>query len=158
LWVIRASAALQSNRVTLKCSQMELRKDRFGTSTGSSPPTSTPTPRITTTYPTATSKMDPIAPKRTTQKHQKTTIPGCPQVPGTRTRKYPQHRPWTIHHSYQEMRAKSEMTRGQLRYPSDRPAFPDNLHFRPDNGSPRMGKVAIIRDVAAVTCVEPAVN
>ena len=34
----------------------------------------------------------------------------------------------------------------------------DNLHFRPDNGSPRMGKVAVIRDMAAVTYVNPSVN
>jgi len=56
------------------------------------------------------------------------------------------------------MQAKFEMTRGQLQYPSDRPTFPDNLHFRPDNGSPRVGKVIIIRDIAAVTYVVPAVN
>ena len=34
----------------------------------------------------------------------------------------------------------------------------DNLHSRPGNGLPRMGKVAVIRDMAAVTCVNPSAN
>ena len=153
---MRAFALLPSNRVTPKCSQMVFRKDKLGTSTGDSPQTPTPIPSITTTYPIATSRMDPIAPKKSTQKHPKTTIPSRSQVPGTLAHKYPQQHPRAILHSYQQTRAKFEMTKGQLRYPSERPAFPDNLHFRPDNGSPRMGKVAIIRDMAAVTYVEPA--
>ena len=40
----------------------------------------------------------------------------------------------------------------------NRPTFPDDLHSRPDDGSPRIGKVAIIRDMAAATYVMPAVN
>ena len=33
-----------------------------------------------------------------------------------------------------------------------------NLHFRAENGSPRMGKVAIIRDMAAVSYVKRVVD
>ena len=86
---MRASAALQSNRVAPKCSQMVLRKDKLETSTGNSPLTPTLILSITTTYLTATSRMGPVAPKRSTQKPPKTTILSRPQVLGTQARKYP---------------------------------------------------------------------
>ena len=41
---------------------------------------------------------------------------------------------------------------------SNRPSFPLNSHPRPDNGFARTGKVAVIRDVAAVTYVKPTAN
>jgi len=52
------------NRSAPKCSQIHFRKDRRGTSTRSYPPTATLMPSITTTSPTATLKMDSLAPKR----------------------------------------------------------------------------------------------
>jgi len=46
----------------------------------------------------------------------------------------------------------------ELQYPLDTPGLLADLYRRPDNGLPRIrtGKVAIIRDVAAVTCVKSA--
>ena len=149
---------LQSNRVAPKCSQMDFRKVKLGTSTGSSPQNLTLTPKITITYPTAILKMDLVVPKKSTQKHPKTVTRSCPQVPRTQIRKCPRQRPWTIRHNHQRMQAKFKMTKGQLQHPPGRPTIPENLHFRPDNGSPRMGKVAIVRDMAAVTYVKTAAN
>ena len=41
---------------------------------------------------------------------------------------------------------------------SNRSSFPPNSHPRPENGFARTGKVAVIRDMAAVTYVKPTTD
>lgn len=50
------------------------------------------------------------------------------------------------------------ITIGKLSSPLNYPSFPVNSGLRSDEGLARLGKVAIIRDMAAVTYVKPAVH
>ena len=61
----------------------------------------------------------------------------------------------TLNHPPQQLADISEVQNDERSAPISLgpPTIPDNLHSRPDNGSPRMRKVAIIRDMAAVTYV-----
>ena len=123
-----------------KCSQMGFRKDRYATSTRDSPLTPPLTPSPTTTCLIVTLKMmNPC---------NLTVI----RVQAQEFRLKPLRTPcWADY----ETQTRLKSTTRQLRVFSDRPTLPANLYCRPNDGFARTGKVAVIRDIAAVTYVKP---
>jgi len=129
-----------------KCSRMGFRKDKRRTSTEDSRPTPTFSPMTTSICPTATSRMKNL--KRTaaatrsrdarmhqTHKHPK------PLSPIARCRVHRSRHP------------KSKMTTSCSHLPPHIARFANPKH-RAKHSPTRMGKIAIIRDMGAVTCVQ----
>jgi len=147
-----------SNLTVWKCSQMGYRKNERRTSTEDFRPTPTLTPTITTIYPTVTSKMDLIFLKRKTKDLQKMAAPNCRATFGIHSREYHSPHPRKIYHGHHRMEATFKMTTSEPRYPSNCLTVPADPYHRPDNHLTRMGKVAIIRHVGAVTYVKSVAN
>ena len=117
-----------------------------------SPPTHTLTPNATTTYLTATSKMNRLAPKRVMRNLLKVTAIQNRDSRACQTQKRPT--PLSSnprHHAHCQLRqAGSKTMTGQPHLLSNLCSLTKPRH-RPNNNLARMGKVAIIRDMGAVT-------
>ena len=128
-----------SDKTTKKYSQMDFQKDKRGTSTNDSPLTPSLTPIPTTTSLTVILKTRNL---------------NCCTV--IRARKLPRLKLQRVYHSYHKARMGLGIAR-QLRSLLNRLNFPANYTNRPHREFVRPGKVALIRDIAAVTYAKPAI-
>ena len=118
-----------------KYSQTGFLKDRLGTSTMDSPQTPYLIPRIMTTYQIVTLKTNPFVPGRMRPMHHKSPQPRLPRT-----------RP-----NYHNARLRSSVTACQLQTPLNYTIFLADFCHSPCSDFVRMGKVAVIQDIAAVT-------
>ena len=130
-----------SNDMSPKCSRMAFRKGKCRISTMDFLLTPSLTPSPMTTYLIATS--------RTMSSSSRMAI-----AIQTRTLRL---EPPRSHDRGHKVQARLKTTTCEL-FLSNRSSSPPNLHPRPGNCSARMGKVAVIGDMAAVTYVKPTVN
>jgi len=137
---------------------MGLRKDKRGISTEDSRPTPTLTPMTTTICPTVTSKMGPLVPKRKMKGLPEMMAPKCRAVRRAQSRKCLSPHLRKIRHDHHQMCVRFKMTTSEPQCPYICSKFLVNSYHRPENHLTRMGKVAIIRDVGAVTYVKSVVN
>ena len=130
-----------SNDMSPKYSRTAFRKGKCRISTMDSLLTPSVTPSPTTTYLIATS--------RTMSSSSRMAIEIRPRVLRTG--------PPRTHDRGHKVQARLKATIREL-FLSNHSSFPSNLHPRPYNSFARTGKVAVIRDVAAVTYVKPTAN
>jgi len=147
-----------SNRMAPKCSQRGFRKDKRGISTENSRPTPTLTPMIMSICPTVTSKMGDFILEREVKNLPKMMAPKCRAVRRAQSRKCLSPHPRKIRHGHHQTYARFKMTTGEPQYPSNCSIFLANSYHRPENHLTRMGKVAIIRDIGAVTYGKSVAN
>ena len=151
--LLRRSA---SDCMTRKCSQMGFRKDRLGISTEDSPLTTALTSTTMTICPTATLKMGPLVLKR--KSLPKMTTPKRRAVLRVKSREYRSPHSPEIYHGHCRALPTLKMMTSQPRCPLNCAISPANSYRRPDGHLTRMGKVAIIRDMGAVTYVRSVAN
>jgi len=146
------------NRMAQKYFQMGFQKGKRGISTEDSRPTPTLTPMTTTIYPTATLKMGPLFLKKKMRNLPKVMAPNYRVVCRAQSRGCLSTRLQKIRHDRQQVYMRFKMTTSEPRCPSNCSTFLVNSYHRRENHLTRIGKVAIIRDMGAVTCVNSAAD